>query len=128
LPVKMTVSREPGHQAKTFHVRTVRQRSMLAARVCAHLTNAVDMECDLPEELTADLQCRIEVEGRPAVVIHDQFSGSSFSGNRAPQALYAQVYAVISRLTYNAHRPVRIQRIECSTQIRSGRSTADIEA
>jgi hypothetical protein len=128
LPVKMTVSREPGHQAKTFQVQTVRQRSMVAPLVFAALTNSVDMEGDLPEELTADLQCRIEVEGRPPVVIHDKFSGSSFSGNRAPQALYQQVASVINLLTYNTHRPVRIKRIECSTQIRAGRTSADIEA
>src|SRR5207248_5314926 len=51
LPVKMTVRREPGHQAKTFNVKVVRQRSMIAALVYTALTNSVDMEGDLPEEL-----------------------------------------------------------------------------
>jgi hypothetical protein len=128
LPVKMSVSRAPGHQTKTFNVKVVRQRSMIAPLVYSALTNSVDMEGDLPEELTADLHARIEVEGHAPVIINDKFSGSSFSGNRAPQALYSQVASVVNLLTFNTYRPVRIKRIECSTQIRSGRSTADIEA
>ncbi len=35
---------------------------------------------------------------------------------------------MLNLLTYNTYRPVRIKRIECTTQIRSGRSTAEIEA
>lgn len=128
LPVKMSVSRSPNQQTKTFNVRVVRQRSMIAPLVFSALTNSVDMEGDLPEELTADLQARIEVEGHAPVIINDKFSGNSFSGNRAPQALYSQVASVVNLLTYNTYRPVRIKRIECSTQIRSGRSTAEIEA
>jgi hypothetical protein len=128
LPVKMSVSRAPGDQTKTFHVKVVRQRSMIAPLVYSALTNSVDMEGDLPEELTADLQARIEVEGRAPIVINDRFSGNSFSGNRAPQALYSQVATVVNLLTYNTYRPVRIKRIECSTQIRAGRTTAEIDA
>jgi hypothetical protein len=128
LPVRMTVKREPGCDAKTFNVRLVRQRTMIAPLVYTALTNSVDMEGELPEELTAELEARIEVEGRPAVVIHDIFSGSSYSGGRAPQALYSQIANVINLLTYNSYRPVRIQRIECTTHLKTGRRTADIEA
>jgi hypothetical protein len=59
-------------------------------------------------------------------VIKDTFSG--FSGNRAPQALYNQVGAVVNILTHNSFKPVRIERIECRTQVRSGRRTAEIES
>jgi hypothetical protein len=128
LPVRMTVAREAAVPPKTFNVKVVRQRSLLAPLVYTSLTNSVDMEGELPEELTAELKAKIEVEGRPPVVIHDTFSGSSYSGGRAPQALYSQVASVVNLLTYNTYRPVRIKRIECDTRIHPGRRTAEIEA
>jgi hypothetical protein len=86
------------------------------------------MEGELPEELTAELKAKIEVEGHAPVVIHDTFSGSSFSGGRAPQALYSQIANVVNLLTYNTYRQVRIQRIECDTRFHPGRRTAEIES
>jgi hypothetical protein len=128
LPLRMTVGREPGVPPKTFNVKLVRQRSLLAPLVFTSLANSIDMEGELPEELTANLKARIEVEGHPPVVIHDTFSGSSFSGGRAPQALYSQISSVVNLLTYNTYRQVRIKKIECTTQIHPGRRTADVEA
>ncbi len=128
LPVRMTVLRAPDDAAKTFQVEIVRQRALLSALVYSALTNSVDMEGDLPEELTAELKARIEVEGRPPVTIEDTFSGASYSGGRAPQALYSQISGVVGMLTYNTYKPVRINRIECETRILSGRRTAEIEA
>jgi hypothetical protein len=128
MPMRMKVTREPGASAKTFNVEVVRQCSLMASLVFTVLTNSVDMEGELPEELTAELRARIEVEGRPPVVIQDTFSGSSFSGGRAPQALYAQVASVVNLLTYNSYKPVRINCIDCETRLMAGRRTADIEA
>jgi hypothetical protein len=128
LPVRMTVKTDTGGPAKTFNVKVVRQRSLMSSLVYTVLTNSVDMEGELPEELTAELRARVEVEGHPPVVIQDTFSGSSFSGGRAPQALYSQVAGVVSLLTFNSYKPVRINRIECETRILPGRRTADIEA
>lgn len=128
VPVRMTVRREAGGDAKTFNVRVVRQKSLMPALIYAVLTNSVDMEGELPEELTADLRAQIEVEGHAPVVIEDTFSGSAYSGGRAPQALYQQVASVIQSLTYNYHQPIRIRRVECETRIHPGRRTADIEA
>jgi SpoIVB peptidase S55 len=128
LPVRMSVSRDPGCQSKTFQVKMVRQRAMLGSLVYTVLTNSVDMEGELPEELTARMKVKIDVEGRPPLVLEDTFSGSSFSGGRAPQALFSQIAAMINLLTYNTYRPVRINHIDCTTQIQSGRRTADIEA
>jgi hypothetical protein len=92
------------------------------------LTNSVDMEGEWPEEMTAQLQARIDVEGRQPLTIKDTFSGSGYSGGRAPQALFAQVAAVVNILTYNSFKPVRINRIECETHLLPGRRTAEIEA
>jgi hypothetical protein len=128
VPVRTRVLREGGLQSKTFNVRVVRNRALMGALVFSVLTNSVDMEGDLPEELTADFQARIELEGHDPIVIHDTFSGASFTGGRAPAALYSQVAGVVSQLNFNPHRAVRIKRIECRTEIRPGRCSADIEA
>src|SRR5436309_1126047 len=98
IPMRMAVNSGAGENGKTFNVQVVRQRSLLAALVYAALTNSVDMEGELPEELTAELQARIEVEGHDPVVIKDTYSGSSYSGGRAPQALYNQIAGVVNAL------------------------------
>jgi hypothetical protein len=128
LPVSMKVTRGQGNEPRTFNVQMVRQRSLLAPLVFAALTNSVDMEGELPEELTAELQARIEVEGHAPVVLQDTFSGAAYSGGRAPQALYSQVAGVVQLLSYNTYKPVRIKRIDCDTLILPGRKSADIEA
>ncbi len=128
LPVHMTVVSGPGESPKTYHVEVVRQRPLLASLILTVLTNSVDMEGEWPEEMTAQLQARIEVEGRQPLTIKDTFSGSGYSGGRAPQSLFAQVAAVVNILTYNSFKPVRINRIECETHLLPGRRTAEIEA
>jgi hypothetical protein len=128
LPVHMTVVSGPGESPKTYHVEVVRQRPLLASLILTVLTNSVDMEGEWPEEMTAQLQARIELEGRQPLTIKDTFSGSGYSGGRAPQALFAQVAAVVNILTYNSFKPVRINRIECETHLLPGRRTAEIEA
>ncbi len=125
LPVTMGVTLAE-EKKRTFNVRTVRHRSLLPQLVYSALTNSVDMEGELPEELTAEMAVRIELDGRPPLVFEDTFSG--FSGGRAPTALYAQIAAVVQALTTNPYQSVRITRIECDTQIHPGRRSADIES
>jgi SpoIVB peptidase S55 len=126
LPVRMTVALAPKGAARTFNVRVVRQRALLPTLVFTALTNSVDMEGELPEEMTADLTARIELEGHEPLVLKDTFSG--FTGGRAPAALYSPVAAVLQMLAYNPYQPVRVTRVECETEIESGRRTAEIEA
>jgi hypothetical protein len=128
LPIRTTVAREPDGSTCTYNVEIARQRSMLSPLTYSVLTNSVDMEGELPEELTADLIARIEVDGHAPVVIKDRFSGSSYSGGRAPAALFSPVTAVVGLMTYNTYKQVRINRIECETRIAPGRRSADIEA
>jgi hypothetical protein len=128
MPLRITVCRSPGDDPKTFNLQVVRQRNLLPTLLLASLTNSIDMEGELPEELTAELEVRIDVEGHEPVLLKDTFSGSGYTGARAPQALYSQVSGIVSLLTYNSYKPIRINRIECDTQIQSGRRTAEIEA
>jgi hypothetical protein len=126
LPMRMTVALDADSPDRTFNVEIARQPMLLPTLVFTALANSVDMEGELPEEMTADLEARIHIEGRDPIVIKDTFSG--FGGSRAPQALYSQVGAVVSLLTRNSFQPVRLDRIECRTQVREGRRTAEIES
>lgn len=126
LPVRMTVNLGPKAPARTFNVRVVRQRSILPTLVFTALTNSVDMEGELPEELTAEMTARIELEGQEPLILKDTFSG--FGGGRAPAALYSPVATVLQMLVYNPYQPVRVTRVECETEITPGRRTAEIEA
>jgi hypothetical protein len=126
LPLRTSVALGEGGAAKTFNVKIARQRSLLATLVFTALTNSVDMEGELPEELTADFRARIEIAGHPPLVIKDTFSG--FAGGRTPQALFGPVASAVNQLVYNPHLALRVERIECDTQILPGRRTAEIEA
>ncbi len=103
LPVTMRVALGPHGSAREFRVRVVRQHTLMSTLVFTALTNSVDMEGDLPEELTAELSARIELEGHPPLILKDTFSG--FSGGKAPQALYNQVAQMVQTLTFNPHQP-----------------------
>jgi hypothetical protein len=104
----------------------VRQRTLLPTLVFTALTNSVDMEGELPEEMTAELTARIELEDHEPLLLKDTFSG--FTGGRAPAALYSPLAAVLQMLVYNPYQPVRVTRVECDTEIVPGRRTAEIEA
>ncbi len=128
LPVRMNVQLGVSSPMKTFNVQVVRQRALTPTLVFTALTNSVDMEGDLPEEMTARMEARIELAGRDPIIISDTFSGSSVSGGRAPRALYNPVAAVLSTLAYNDFQPIRVTRVDCTTQISEGRRTAEIES
>jgi hypothetical protein len=125
LPVRMSVAVGKG-ETRTFKVEVARHRAMLPTLVYTSLVNSVDMEGDLPEELTAHLNARIEVEGIEPIVIKDTFSG--FSGSRAPAVIFGQVSSALSLLTYNPHRALRIKSVECDTRVEQGRQTAEVES
>jgi hypothetical protein len=127
LPVSVNILREGG-PSKTFNVRMVKQRAIMGTLLQAVLSNSIDMEGDLPEEMTAHLKVRIDVDGREPVVVNDVFSGTSISGNRAPQALFTQVAMLLSQMNFNAFANVKVNRIECATEILPGRRTAEIES
>jgi hypothetical protein len=125
IPLRMSVAMGKD-EPRCFNVKVVRHRSLVPALVFTSLVNSVDMEGELPEEMTARMQARIELEGREPVIIKDTYSG--FSGGRAPALLFSQVASMLSYLTSNSFKTVTIKRIECDTIVEPGRTTADIEA
>ncbi|MGF1582287.1 MAG: SpoIVB peptidase S55 domain-containing protein [Gemmataceae bacterium] len=128
LPIRMTVRRGRENKAKTFNVQVVREPQLLANLVFTSLTNSIDMEGDLPEELTFDLKAEIELEGHKPIILEDTFSGMSYSAGRAPRVLFGHVAAIVSALTSGDHEPLTIKKINCTTVIRPVRQTAEIEA
>lgn len=125
VPLRMTVA-VGNDEPRTFKVEVARHRSLLATLVYTSLVNSVDLEGELPEELTAHVEARIEVEGAEPIVIKDTLSG--FSGARAPSAVYSPIASMLNQMTYNPYRDLRIKKIECTTRIEEGRQTAEIEA
>lgn len=126
LPVKTTVKGEG--PPRSFNVEIVRQKQMLPGLLNAVLTNAIDTEGDLPEEMTARLRVRFQVEGRPAITIDDIHSGSNLTGARGPQSLYSQVTLMSQLLMNTTVGKIRVEKIEAETEIQPGRRTAEIEA
>jgi hypothetical protein len=127
LPMTMRVHHEQGGDPHSFKVQIARQKQMLPALIFTALTNSVDMEGDLPEEMTITFTCKIEVDGREPIIIKDMFAGTSYAGGKAPGSLFSPVSAMVSQLLNNPFKPVKITRIECDTEIRAGRDAADIE-
>jgi hypothetical protein len=128
LPVEVTVRFGAEGPSRTYHCQVVRHRALTPQLVYTVLTNAVDAEGELPEELTAHLQLRLELEGQAPIVFRDQFSGSSVGGNRAPGSLYQPVANLIQLLYSNPIGQLRLNRIVCDTTLTPGRSSADIDA
>lgn len=128
LPISLSVVREPAGKANTFNVKIVRQKAMLPMLLMASLTNSIDMEGDLPEEMTAQVKLVVDVEGRDPVVLNDTFAGPSIGGNRAPQAMFGLAPTLVNMLVANNFKNLRINRIDCTTEIFAGRRTADLES
>src|SRR5205085_11469243 len=73
LPMRMTVSTGAGNPPKTFDVELARQESLLSSLVFTGLVNAIDMEGELPDEMTADVRVQTDIEGREPLVLKDTF-------------------------------------------------------
>jgi hypothetical protein len=127
LPLEIVVRRD-GSATKTFNVQIARQKALLSQLVFTALTNTVDTEGELPDELTAEMFVRIELAGRPPIVIHDVYSGGAVAGGRAPAGLYGQIGTLVAALSNNNLEPLRITRITCDTLLSQGRSNADIDS
>jgi len=128
LPVHMSLTREVGGPAKTFNVEVVRQRSLVSSLVQTALVNSIDMEGDLPEEMTVHFKARVDVEGHKPFVLDDVYSGSNVAGARAPQVIFNQVGLLLNQLTFNNIDAVNIKSVDCATEIEPSRRTAEIES
>jgi hypothetical protein len=127
MPMRVVYRPEPDRPAKAFNVEVVRQRGMMPNLVHTVLTNAVDMEGDLPEEVTARVKVRLELDNHAPLLIDDHLSGPQLVGPRGPQALYSMVAPLVQMLSNNSFAPVRIKRIDAETELSPGRRTAEVD-
>jgi hypothetical protein len=101
---------------------------MVGPLVHAALANSVDMEGNFPDEMSAHVKARIEVEGQEPLFLDDWFSGPAYTGDRAPQMLYSPVGLLMQQLTQSSFETLRFKSVDCTTIIVPTRRTADIEA
>ena len=127
LPLTSTIIREPEGKAQTAHVKIARLRSLMGPLVHVALTNSVDQEGNFPDEMSARVKARIEIDGQEPLVMDDWFAGTMFSGDRAPAMLYAPLGLLVQQLGSNSFETLRVKSVECTTQVHPGRRAADIE-
>jgi hypothetical protein len=128
LPVSIKVRTGRYSEPQTFKVEIVREPNLLASLVMAVLTNAIDTEGDLPDELTARLKARIDLKGHGPIQIEDVLSGARYTGPMGPAAMFSPVASAVSLLTRNPFAQVRIESIDAEVEIARGRTVATIES
>lgn len=128
IPLDVRVKTGRYSEPHTYHVQLVREPNLLPSLVMSVLTNAIDTEGNLPEELTAKVNATIKLKGHDPIEIHDTASGPRYTGPMGPAALFSPVASIVNILVRNAMAPVRIESIDCDVEIDSGRTVAQIES
>jgi hypothetical protein len=128
LPLSVKVKTSRYADAQTYHVEIVREPMLLSSLVMAVLTNAIDTEGNLPDELTAHLSAVIRLKDAEPITVNDTFSGPRYAGPLGPGALFGPLASIASILVRNPIAPVRIESIECDVQIEPGRKVALLES
>ena len=128
LPLEVRVKTGRYAEPRTYRVQIVREPNLLPTLVMSVLTNAIDTEGNLPEELTAQIKAIIRIKGHDPIELRDTASGPRYTGPMGAAALFNPVASIINILVRNPMAPVRIERIECDVEIASGRAVATIES
>ena len=127
LPLAVRVKTSQFADAHTYRVQMVREPVLLPNLIMAVLTNAIDTEGNLPEELTAQLSATIRLKGHEPITVSDTFSGPRYTGQMGAAALFSPLASMVNILVRNSMAPVRIESIDCDVQIEPGRKVAQIE-
>jgi hypothetical protein len=128
LPLSVRVKTGQFAEAHSYHVEMVREPVLLPNLVMSVLTNAIDTEGNLPEELTAQLTATIRLKGLDPISVSDTFSGPRYTGPMGAAALFSPLASLVNILVRNSMAPVRIEAIDCDVQIEPGRRVAQIES
>jgi hypothetical protein len=128
LPMSVRVKTSRYSDSQTYKVRVVREPQLLPTLIMSVLTNAVDTEGNLPDEITAHLNATIRLKDHEPITLSDTFSGARYTGPMGPSALFNPLASIASILVRNTMAPVRIEAIDCDVQIEPGRKAAAIES
>ncbi len=100
--------------------RSSASRSCCPTLVMSVLTNAIDTEGNLPEELTAQLTATIRSKDHEPITLSDTFSGPRYTGPMGASALFSPLASIVNILVRNSMAPVRIESIDCDVADRAG--------
>jgi hypothetical protein len=128
LPVSVKVKTGRYADAKTYNVKMVREPSLMPSLIMAVLTNAIDTEGVLPDELTIHLDASIKLKGYDPITIRDVLSGPRYTGQMGAATLFGPLASIANILVRNPMTPIRVESIDCHVEIESGRKTAVIES
>ena len=128
MPLSVQVKNGRYSDRQTYHVEIVREPNLLPSLVMTVLTNAIDTEGNLPEELTARVKATIRLKGHDPLVVSDTLSGPRYSGPMGPAALFSPVASVVNILMKNPLEKIRIEGIDCEVDVSPGRTVATIES
>jgi hypothetical protein len=127
LPLEVRVKTSRFADSHTYRVQMVREPVLLPNLIMSVLTNAIDTEGNLPDELTAQLSATIRLKGHEPLTVSDTFSGQRYTGPMGAAALFSPLASMVNMLVRNSMAPVRIESIDCDVQIEPGRKVAQIE-
>ena len=118
--IPLSVRVKTGRYSEPAHLqRPDRPRAEPAANlVMAVLTNAIDTEGNLPEELTARIKATIKLKGHDPIELDDTLSGPRYTGPMGPAALFSPIASIVNILVRNPMAPIRIESIDCDVEIR----------
>jgi hypothetical protein len=128
LPLTVRVKTGRYADPRTYRVKMVREPALLPSLILSVLTNAIDTEGNLPDELTAQMKASITVKGMEPIAFSDTFSGPRYTGPMGAAALFNPMASIANILVKNSMGPLRIESIDCDVQIEPGRKVAMIES
>lgn len=128
LPLSVRVKTGRYADPRTFHVEVVREPNLMSTLVMSVLTNAIDTEGNLPEELTAHVKATVKLKGHDPIVVNDTVSGPRYTGVMGPALMFSPIASIVNLLVKNPMEVVRVESIDCDVDIATGRTVASIEA
>jgi hypothetical protein len=128
LPMSVRVKTGRYADPRTYHVQLIREPHMIAPLVMAVLTNAIDTEGNLPEELTAKVKVAVKLKGQDPVVLDETLSGPRYTGPMGPAAMFVPVASMVNIIVRNPLGPVRVEAVDCDVELAPGRTVASVES
>jgi hypothetical protein len=128
LPMSVRVKTGRYADPRTYRVRVVREPALMPSLILAVLTNAVDTEGNLPEELTAHLTATIRLKDHDPIILSDTLSGPRYTGQMGPSAMFNPLASIVNILVRNSMTPLRVESVDCEVEIEPGRKVATIES
>jgi len=127
LPLTVKVKNGRYSEPQVYRVKMVREPNLMPNLVMAVLTNAIDTEGNLPDELTARIAATIKIKGHDPIELKDTLSGPRYTGQLGAANLFSPIASIVNILVRNPLEAARLESIECDLEVETGRKVATIE-